>query len=53
MARLARPIFLKAWRECRGLTQAAFADAVGTTDAVISLLERRSGDLTNSDPNKG
>ena len=34
--------FLRAWREHRGLTQAKLAEAVGTTGAVISLLE--SGD---------
>lgn len=33
---------LKAWREYRKLTQEQLADAVGTTKAVISLLE--SGD---------
>jgi transcriptional regulator with XRE-family HTH domain len=33
---------LKAWREHRGMTQARLAEAIGTTGAVISLLE--SGD---------
>jgi transcriptional regulator with XRE-family HTH domain len=33
---------LRAWREHRGMTQEALAAAVGTTGAVISLLE--SGD---------
>jgi transcriptional regulator with XRE-family HTH domain len=30
---------LKAWREHRKMTQAKLADAIGTTGAVISLLE--------------
>jgi len=34
--------FLRAWREHRRMTQAKLAEAVGTTGAVISLLE--SGD---------
>ena len=38
---------LRAWREHRGLTQARLAEAVGTTGAVISLLE--SGDRGLSD----
>ena len=38
---------LRAWREHRGLTQAKLAEAVGTTGAVISLLE--SGDRGLSD----
>jgi transcriptional regulator with XRE-family HTH domain len=39
--------FLRAWREHRGMTQAKLAEAVGTTGAVISLLE--SGDRGLSD----
>src|SRR5471032_2944699 len=31
--------FLKAWREYRHMTQAKLAEAIGTTGAVISLLE--------------
>jgi transcriptional regulator with XRE-family HTH domain len=31
--------FLRAWREHRGFTQARLAEAIGTTGAVISLLE--------------
>jgi transcriptional regulator with XRE-family HTH domain len=31
--------YLKAWREFRGLTQARLAEAIGTTGAVISLIE--------------
>jgi transcriptional regulator with XRE-family HTH domain len=38
---------LKAWREHRGMTQARLAEAIGTTGAVISLLE--SGDRRLSD----
>lgn len=36
------PVYLRAWREYRRMTQDQLADAVGTTAAVISLLE--SGD---------
>ncbi len=39
--------FLKAWREHRGLTQVKLAEIIGTTGAVISLLE--SGDRRLSD----
>jgi transcriptional regulator with XRE-family HTH domain len=39
--------YLRAWREHRGLTQARLAEAVGTTGAVISLLE--SGERGLSD----
>jgi transcriptional regulator with XRE-family HTH domain len=39
--------FLKAWREHRRMTQAQLAEAIGTTGAVISLLE--SGDRRLSD----
>ncbi len=39
--------YLRAWREHRGLTQAKLAEAVGTTGAVISLLE--SGERGLSD----
>jgi transcriptional regulator with XRE-family HTH domain len=38
---------LKAWREYRGLTQTRLAEEIGTTGAVISLLE--SGDRRLSD----
>jgi transcriptional regulator with XRE-family HTH domain len=31
--------YVKAWREHRGLTQAKLAEAIGTTGAVISLIE--------------
>ena len=31
--------FVKAWREHRGFTQAKLAEAIGTTGAVISLIE--------------
>lgn len=31
--------YLKAWREHRKMTQAKLAEAIGTTGAVISLLE--------------
>lgn len=33
------PNFLRAWREHRKMTQVALAEAIGTTGAVISLLE--------------
>ena len=39
--------YLRAWREHRHLTQAKLAEAVGTTGAVISLLE--SGERGLSD----
>jgi transcriptional regulator with XRE-family HTH domain len=39
--------YLRAWREHRGLTQAKLAESVGTTGAVISLLE--SGERGLSD----
>ncbi len=39
--------YLRAWREHRGLTQTRLAEMVGTTGAVISLLE--SGDRGLSD----
>lgn len=42
MTRTPQKNHLRAWREFRGLTQAKLAEAVGTTGAVISLLE--SGD---------
>jgi transcriptional regulator with XRE-family HTH domain len=31
--------FVKAWRDHRGMTQAKLAEAIGTTGAVISLIE--------------
>jgi transcriptional regulator with XRE-family HTH domain len=42
MVRIPQRNFLRAWREHRRMTQAKLAEAVGTTGAVISLLE--SGD---------
>jgi transcriptional regulator with XRE-family HTH domain len=47
MVRSSERNFLRAWREHRRLTQAKLAEAVGTTGAVISLLE--SGDRGLSD----
>lgn len=47
MVRSAERNYLRAWREHRGLTQAKLAEAVGTTGAVISLLE--SGERGLSD----
>jgi transcriptional regulator with XRE-family HTH domain len=47
MVRSNQPNHLRAWREHRGLTQAKLAEAVGTTGAVISLLE--SGERGLSD----
>ncbi len=41
------PNHLKAWREHRRMTQAKLAEAIGTTGAVISLLE--SGERRLSD----
>jgi transcriptional regulator with XRE-family HTH domain len=41
------PNHLKAWREHRHMTQAKLAEAIGTTGAVISLLE--SGERRLSD----
>ena len=40
------PNELRAWRDRRGLTQQALADAVGTTASVISLLEKGERQLT-------
>jgi transcriptional regulator with XRE-family HTH domain len=39
MPRDPEPNHLKAWREFRHMTQARLAEAIGTTGAVISLLE--------------
>ncbi len=47
MVRTPQKNFLRAWREHRRMTQAKLAEAVGTTGAVISLLE--SGDRGLSD----
>ena len=47
MVRTPQRNFLRAWREHRRMTQAKLAEAVGTTGAVISLLE--SGDRGLSD----
>lgn len=47
MVRTPERNFLRAWREHRRMTQARLAEAVGTTGAVISLLE--SGDRGLSD----
>lgn len=41
------PNHLKAWREFRQLTQQQLADAVGTTKAVISLLEAGERQLSS------
>lgn len=38
---------LQAWRHFRGLTQQQLADAVGTTKAVISLLEAGERQLSS------
>lgn len=40
MAKMRRRIFLKQWREYRGLTQEALADRVGMSVSNISQLER-------------
>ena len=42
MVRTHQKNFLRAWREYSGMTQAKLAEAIGTSGAVISLLE--SGD---------
>jgi transcriptional regulator with XRE-family HTH domain len=47
MTRSDLPNFLRAWREHRGLTQAELAEAVGTTGAVISLLESGNRGLSD------
>src|SRR5579864_4577545 len=47
MSRTPEKNYLRAWREHRGMTQAKLAEAVGTSGAVISLLE--SGDRGLSD----
>ena len=47
MVRVPQRNFLRAWREHRRMTQAKLAEAVGTSGAVISLLE--SGDRGLSD----
>lgn len=39
--------YLKAWREFRGLTQEQLAELVGTTKAVISLLENEKRPLSS------
>ncbi|MEP6967058.1 MAG: helix-turn-helix transcriptional regulator [Pseudomonadota bacterium] len=38
--------YLKAWRDHRRMTQVELAEAIGTTDAVISLLESGDRGLT-------
>lgn len=38
--------YLKAWREFRGLKQEQLAEAIGTTKAVISLLENEKRPLS-------
>ena len=40
--------YLKAWREFRGLTQENLASSVGTTAAVVSLLENGQRGLSAS-----
>ncbi len=47
MVRTPERNFLRAWREHRGMTQTRLAEAIGTSGAVISLLE--SGDRGLSD----
>jgi transcriptional regulator with XRE-family HTH domain len=47
MTRSKQSNHLRAWRELRGMTQAKLGEAIGTTGAVISLLE--SGDRGLSD----
>lgn len=39
--------YLRAWREAKGLTQEELADKVGTTKAVISLLENEKRPLSS------
>lgn len=39
--------YLRAWREYRGLTQEELAEKVGTTKAVISLLENEKRPLSS------
>jgi transcriptional regulator with XRE-family HTH domain len=46
MPKQKHPNHLKAWREFRKMTQEQLAEAIGTTGAVISLLE--SGDRSLS-----
>ncbi len=38
---------LRAWREFRGMTQEELADSIGTTKAVISLLENEKRPLSS------
>lgn len=47
MTRTPQPNFLRAWREHRRLTQAQLASRVGTTGAVISLLESGARGLSD------
>lgn len=42
-----KPNYLRAWRDFRGMTQAKLGEAIGTTGAVIGLLE--NGDRRLSD----
>jgi transcriptional regulator with XRE-family HTH domain len=52
MLRERAPNFVKQWREFRGLTQARLAEAVGTTGAVISLIESGRRRLSDKWANK-
>jgi transcriptional regulator with XRE-family HTH domain len=44
--------YLRAWREFKGLTQAKLAEAIGTTWAVISLIEAGERRLSDKWANK-
>jgi transcriptional regulator with XRE-family HTH domain len=46
MSKKPLPNHLRAWREFRQMTQEQLADAVGTTPAVISLLETGNRQLS-------
>jgi len=47
MVRTPEKNHLRAWRELRGMTQAQLAESVGTTGAVISLLESGARGLSD------
>ena len=44
--------YLRPWREYKGLTQARLAEAIGTTGAVISLIEAGERRLSDKWANK-
>ena len=44
--------YLRPWREFKGLTQAKLAEAIGTTGAVISLIEAGERRLSDKWANK-